>query len=136
MSASVVAPDDFVFGTQDETISLTYSTHGVVGPSLTYHNETDQAGVGTYTGDQLESAENILGQLVTVTLEWTPDDDRRTLTLLVPPVYLEQNQGEVGAEVETLAIWTTHREGRATRGQMHLYEEVRLSGTATRVVPA
>lgn len=135
MSTRVIAPDDFVLGTQDETISITYSTHGVVGPQLTYHNETDQTGVGTYSGDKLESSESILGQLITVTLEWTPDAHRRTLTLLVPPVYLEQDQAEGGAEVETLAIWTTHREGRATRGQMHLYEEVRISGTATRVVP-
>lgn len=135
MSTSVVTPDDFVFGTLDNRVSITYSSYGVVGPSLTYHNETDQTGVGTYLGDQLESTDSIFGQLITVTLEWTPDAHRRTLTLLVPVVYLTEDQADAGTEVETLAIWTSHLEGRGRRGQMQLYEEVRLPGTARRTGP-
>lgn len=135
MSTSVVSPDGFVFGTLDNTVSITYSTFGVVGQSLTYHNETDQTGVGTYTGDDLTSTDNIFGELLTVTLDWTPDAHRRRLTLLVPDVYLTEDQADAGVEVETLATWTTHLEGRARRGQMQQYEERRLPGTARRVSP-
>lgn len=135
MSTSVVTPDDFVFGTLDNSVSITYSSYGTVGPSLTYHNETDQTGVGTYLGDQLESTDCIFGRLITVTLDWTPDAHRRTLTLLVPAVYLTEDQEDAGTEVETLAIWTSHLEGRSRRGQMQLYEEVRLPGTARRTGP-
>ncbi len=135
MSTSVVTPNNFVFGTLDNRVSITYSSYGVVGPSLTYHNETDQTGGGTYVGDQLESTDSIFGRLITVTLDWTPDAHRRTLTLLVPAVYLNEDQEDAGTEVETLAIWTTHLEGRGRRGQMQRYEEVRLPGTAMRMGP-
>lgn len=136
MAATVVIPDDFVLGTVDEQVSVTYSTSGIVGLSLTYHNEADPTGVGTYIGPQVRAAQSELGDLVTVTLEEIPDAQRRTLTLLAPAVSLDADQAVNGITIETLVIWTTSLEGRQARGQVQTYEERRVSGTARRVGPS
>ena len=130
MAATVVMPDDFVLGTDDEQVSVTYTTYGFAGPSLTYHNEADPTGVGTYTGAQVRAAQSELGDLVTVTLEEIPDAQRRTLTLLVPAIYLDADQPGNETSVETLVVWTMNREGPLARGQIQTYEERRVSGTA------
>ena len=137
MAATLVTPDDFVLGTDDEQVSVTYSTSGITPPSLTYHNEADQTGVGTYTGAQVRAAQSELGDLITVTLEEIPDAHRRTLTLLVPAVYLDAGQAADGITIETLVVWMTHREGRHAREQVQTYDqERRISGTARRVGPS
>src|SRR5215217_538277 len=110
MAATVVMPDDFVVGTDDEQVSVTYSTYGIAGPSLRYHNEVDSTGVGEYTAAQIRTQPSELGDLVTVTLEENPDAQRRMLTLLVPAVYLDENQAASGIDIETLVIWQTFRE--------------------------
>jgi hypothetical protein len=134
MAATVVIPDDFVLGTDDEQVSVTYSTYGIVGPSLTYYNEADPTGVGTYTGAQVRTAQSELGDLVTVTLEEIPDAHRRTLTLLVPAVYLDEDQAGSGINLETLVVWVTNLEGQLRRGVVQIYDrERRVSGTARRV---
>jgi hypothetical protein len=131
MAATVVMPDDFVVGTDDEQVSVSYSTWGIVGPKLTYHNEADPTGVGEYTGAQVRTEQSELGDLVTVTLEEIPDAHRRMLTLLVPAVYLDEDKAADGTKVETLVIWQTYREGREARGQVQTYDqERRLGGTA------
>lgn len=135
MATNVVTPDDFVLGTDDKQVSVTYTTYGIVGPSLTYHHEADPTGVGTYRGDKVRTAQSELGDLVTVTLEEVPDARRRTLTLLVPAIYLDPDQTANGIGVETLVIWTTTLGGREARGQTQRYEERRVSGTAKWVGP-
>jgi hypothetical protein len=133
MSAHIFEPDDFVLGTMDEQISVTYSTHGVVGPQLTYHNEADATGGGTYAGDDLQVEETILGTLVSVTLGWTPDAERRYLTVLLPTVLLEDRDG---VEVNTFVVLTSLLEGQVRRGQMHEYTQaLRVQGSASRVGP-
>ncbi|MDF2758945.1 MAG: hypothetical protein K0R44_388 [Thermomicrobiales bacterium] len=130
IAATVVMPDDFDFGTDDEQVSVTYTTYGFAGPSLTYHNEADPTEVGTYTGAQVRTAQSELGDLVTVTLEEIPDAQRRTLTLFVPAIYLDADKAGDGINVETLVVWTTNREGPLARDQVQTYEERRVSGTA------
>ena len=131
MAATVVMPDDFVLGTDDEQVSVTYTTYGFAGPSLTYHNEADPTGVGTYTGPQVRTAPSELGDLVTVTLEEIPDAERRTLTLLVPAISLDAGQATNGTSVETLVVWTTNLEGPLRQGQIQTYDQKRrVSGTA------
>ena len=133
MSAQVIEPDDFVLGTMDERISVTYSDYGVVRPQLVYHNETDPTGGGTYTGDDLQVEKTILGTLVTVTLDWVADAQRRVLTVLIPIVLLENREG---VEIETFVVIANLREGHTRRGQMHEYvEALRVKGTASRVGP-
>lgn len=133
MSTQVFAPDEFVLGTMDEQISVTYSTHGVVGPQLVYHNEADTTGGGTYAGDDLQVEETILGTLVSVTLGWTPDAERRLLTVLLPTVTLDDRDG---VEVNTFVVLTNLLEGQVRRGQMHQYTRaLRVEGTASRVGP-
>jgi hypothetical protein len=134
MAATVVMPDDYVVGTDDEQVSVTYSTYGIVGPSLRYHNEADPTGVGEYTAAQIRTEQSELGDLVTVTLEENPDAQRRVLTLLVPAVQLDENQAANGIDIETLVIWQTYCEGRTARGQIQTYDqERRVRGTAKRV---
>ena len=133
MPAQVFEPDDFVLGTMDEQISVTYSTHGVVGPQLVYHNESDPTGGGTYTRDDLQVEETVLGTLVSVTLDWTPDAERRLLTVLIPTVLLENRDG---VDVNTFVVLASLLGGPVRRGQMHSYEHaVRVQGTASRVGP-
>lgn len=130
MSAHVFEPDEFILGTMDERISVTYSTHGVVGPQLTYHNEVDATGGGTYAGGDLHVEETILGRLVSATLRWTADAERRILTVLLPTVLLE---GRDVAEVDTFIVIANLLEGAKRRGQMHEYvEAVQVQGTASR----
>jgi hypothetical protein len=131
MAATVVEPDDFVLGTDDEQVSVSYSTWGIVGPKLTYHNEVDQTGVGTYIGDKVRTADSELAKLVTVTLQEDSDAQRRTLTLLVPAIYLDEDKAANGTRVETVVIWETTLGGREARGQIQTYDqERRLRGTA------
>ncbi len=118
MGAHISQPDQYVLGTTDETISVTYSTFGVVGPQLTYHNETEASDGGTFTGGDLQIEETILGTLVSVTLNWTPDAERRILSVLLPSVLLE---GDESADVSTFVVRTALLEGRNRRGQMHDY---------------
>jgi hypothetical protein len=114
MAATVVMPDDYVVGTDDEQVSVTYSTYGIVGPSLRYHNEADPTGVGEYTAAQIRTEQSELGDLVTVTLD--------------------ENQAANGIDIETLVIWQTYCEGRTARGQIQTYDqERRVRGTAKRV---
>ena len=131
MGANVSQPDQYVLGTMDETISVTYSTFGIVGPQLTYHNEAEASDGGTFAGGDLQIEETILGTLVSATLHWTPDAERRILTVLLPTVLLE---GDEEAEVSTFVVRTSLLEGRNRRGQMHDYvQAVRVTGTASRV---
>ncbi len=131
MGAHISQPDQYVLGTTDETISVTYSTFGVVGPQLTYHNETEASDGGTFTGGDLQIEETILGTLVSVTLNWTPDAERRILSVLLPSVLLE---GDESADVSTFVVRTSLLEGRNRRGQMHDYvQAVGVTGTASRV---
>lgn len=136
MPATAVKPDDFVLGTDDEQISVSYSTYGIVGPSLTYHNEADPTGVGSYSGAQLRIEESELGELVTVTLEDVPDARRRALTLLLPEIRLDEDQAAAGIDVETLVVWSTIHGGREARGQIQTYDaERRVKGSARLVGP-
>jgi hypothetical protein len=133
ISTSVVMADDFVLGTDDEQVSVSYATYGIAAPLLTYHNEADPRGVGSYQGAQIRTEQSELGDLITVTLEEVPDAQRYTLTLLVPTVYFDADQAAQGIDIETLVIWTTHREGPLARGQIQSYEERRVRGTAKHV---
>jgi hypothetical protein len=90
----------------------------------------DPTGVGTYTGAQVRTAQSELGDLVTATLEEIPDAQRRTLTLLVPAIYLDADQASNGISFETLVVWTMNREGPLARNQVQTYKERRVSGTA------
>jgi hypothetical protein len=106
-AGDVVTPNDYVLGTNDEQVSVTYSTYGIVGPSLTYHQEADPTGVGTYAGNKVRTEQSELGDLITVTIEEVPDARRRTLTLLVPMIVLDPDQAVNGVRVEALVLWTT-----------------------------
>lgn len=133
MSTQVLEPDEFVLGTMDERISVTYSDYGAVRPQLVYHNETDPTGGGTYTRDELQVEETILGTLVTVTLDWVADAERRVLSVLIPTVLLESRDG---VEIETFVVIARILEGQKRRGPLHEYvEALRVQGTASRVGP-
>jgi hypothetical protein len=98
-----------------------------------YHSETDPTGGGTYTGDDLQVEKTILGTLVTVTLDWVADAQRRVLTVLIPTVLLENRDS---VEIETFVVIANLLEGQKRRGQMHEYvEALRVKGTASRVGP-
>lgn len=133
MSTSVFEPDDYRLGTLDERISVGYTTYGVVGPQLTYHNETDSTGSGSYMGEDLHVEETVLGTLVSVTLSWVADAERRVLAVLLPKVLLDD---EEQVEIDTFVVISNLLEGRTRRGQMHEYiEAVKVHGTASRVGP-
>lgn len=119
-------------------LATAYSVHGsklkveLHTSSLTGRPTLTVNGHG-YQGDQIRMAKHEIGSLYTVTLDAVPDLHTRTLTLIVPPVYVTATEP---AEVRFSAIRTTTYTTIAgpPPGQVNEYEETELRGVATAVV--
>jgi hypothetical protein len=120
-------PNLFELRGEDGT-QITYSTTSIAGtPEFSYMGPK---GENAFSGDDIQTADSVLGREVTVTLESIPDARTTTLTLLEPPIRL----GEGGSETfETLAIVVTRLTSIAgpPQGSAYRYEAVPLSGEAS-----
>jgi hypothetical protein len=110
---------------------VSYSSSSISGrPILTYEHQGKSQ---SFQGDALRVLETEIGSLVTVTLEAVPDLHVVTLSVLVPPVNVEGTE----ARVETESIRTTARTSIAgpslVKGQVNIYETVKLHGSAKAV---
>jgi hypothetical protein len=111
-------------------IHVTYSTTSLTGkPLFNYH---DAFQVKNFSGDEIQTAETVLGNLVTVSLVRTIDSGSTTFTLLVPSVNLPPSNS---ANIITEGITTLHKfRIPPLHGQTELYTVHRLHGTASFVV--
>jgi hypothetical protein len=108
-------------------IHVSYATSSLQGkPQFTYH---DASTAKTFSGDQIQTVDTVLGKLVTVVLLQIPDAGTTTFTLLVPTINLPPTNV---ANVSTEGITTLHRTTIAgpPQGQTETYTVHHLHGTA------
>jgi hypothetical protein len=89
-------------------IHVTYATSSLPGatsgqPQFNYY---DAFQAKNFTGNQIQTADNVLGRLVTVFLIQTIDSGSTTFTLLVPTVNLPPSKV---ANITTEGITTLHK---------------------------
>lgn len=112
-------------------IHVTYSTTSITGkPVFSYH---DAAQTKSFSGDQIQTQESILGTLVSVFLMRTIDGPSTSFTVLIPSVRLS---GPEVIHISTEGITTLHKFGvpPPPSGQTELYTLHPLRGTARFVV--
>jgi hypothetical protein len=108
-------------------IHVTYATSSLQGqPQFNYH---DAFQAKNFTGNQIQTADTVLGRLVTVFLVQTVDSGSTTFTLLVPTVNLPPSKV---ANITTEGITTLHKFAivKPPQGQTELYTVHKLHGTA------
>jgi hypothetical protein len=108
-------------------IHVTYATSSLQGqPQFNYH---DAFQARNFTGNQIQTADTVLGRLVTVFLVQTVDSGSTTFTLLVPTVNLPPSKV---ANITTEGITTLHKFAivKPPQGQTELYTVHKLHGTA------
>jgi hypothetical protein len=111
-------------------IHVTYATSSLQGqPQFNYH---DAFQARNFTGNQIQTADTVLGRLVTVFLVQTVDSGSTTFTLLVPTVNLPPSKV---ANITTEGITTLHKFAivKPPQGQTELYTVHKLHGTARSV---
>jgi len=109
-------------------IHVSYSTSSLQGkPLFSYH---DAFQIKSFSGDQIQTADTILGTLVTVFLIQTVDGGSTTFTLLIPHVNLPPSNV---ANITTEGITTLHKFSIVgpPQGQTELYTVHTLDGTAS-----
>jgi hypothetical protein len=112
-------------------INVTYSTSSISGkPLFNYH---DNVQVRSFSGDEIQVVDTIIGKLVSVFLIRTVDGGSTSFTLVVPSVTLPQSNV---ANIVTEGITTLHKFSIVgpPQGQTELYTFYKLHGTARFVV--
>lgn len=109
---------------------ITYSTTSIAGtPQFSY---SGPKGDHSFSGDEIATRDSALGTEVTVTLETVPDLHTITLTVLIPPIRLPEDNE---ASFETIGIFTTNHTTIAgpPEGAGQTYEAITLDGVARSV---
>jgi hypothetical protein len=112
-------------------INVTYSSSSITGkPLFNYH---DNLQVRSFSGDEIQVVDTIIGKLVSVFLIRTVDGGSTSFTLVVPSVTLPQSNV---ANIVTEGITTLHKFSIVgpPQGQTELYTFHKLHGTARFVV--
>jgi len=130
--AVAAGPEPNLFELRGGGIKVTYSTSSFDGkPRLTYE---DQKISLIFQGEEIRSLDTEIGLQLTVTLEQIPDLQTVTLTLILPMINLQGNEGRF----RTQAITTTHRTSIGgpdlVKGALQLYRVRPLRGIARTVV--
>jgi hypothetical protein len=99
------------------------------GATSIQFNDHDVFQAENFTGNEIQTADTVLGRLVTVFLTQTFDSGSTTFTLLVPSVNLPPSKV---ANITTEGIATLHKFAIAKppRGQTELYTVDKLDGMA------
>jgi hypothetical protein len=108
-------------------IHVTYATSSLPGatsgqPQFNYY---DAFQAKNFTGNQIQTADNVLGRLVTVFLIQTIDSGSTTFTLLVPTANLPLSK-VANITTEALRPCTNSRSSNRRRRQTELYPAVGL----------
>ena len=122
---------------QGENKEITFATTSFPGePVLTYKDEDGES--RTFRGDEIDISQPEISKLVTVLIEQVPDSHVVFLTLLLPTIYLPDEEREF--PIETTAIITTRQTPFTAPGgtgnglQVETYETLTLRGTARLII--
>ncbi len=114
----------------DGDISISYTPLGFAGAAQLNYRRGEQSLV--FRGPDVRTLSTEIGALVTVDLDFVPDLETVTFSLLVPAVNLRD--GEASAPVETVGLLTSARTSfggpALVRGQLKTYQALALTGTA------
>ena len=108
-------------------IQVTYTTRSITGQPQFYYHDAVQA--KSFSGSQIQTADTIIGKLVTVFLVQTVDGGNTTFTLVVPNVNLPPSNFTT---ISTEGITTLHKFSifKPPLGQTETYTFHPLTGTA------
>ena len=114
---------------QGGKVRITYSTSSISGqPQFDFRQARKTL---HFSGTELQTTKTLIGTLVTVTIEQTPDLKSVTFSLLLPDVNLQQS-GKVN--IKAIGIFTTTKTSIAgpklVKGALQTYKVESLSGTA------
>jgi hypothetical protein len=121
-----------LFELHGHSIHVTYSSSSILGgPILSYRD--DQKSL-SFTGKEIMSSNNELGELITVTLESIPDLKTVIFSLVLPIVTVMPQSG--GIRIKVPGITTTNPTTIAgpPPGPQKLYSIINLRGTAQFIV--
>jgi hypothetical protein len=125
----LVRPNQFRLGGYDTEIA--YDTTSIIGvPQLTYKTRSQTL---NFRGDQIQTEQTQLGQMVTVHLSNNPQAIGvvETLTLLIPTINLSLETKE--GSIQTIAILNLRSPQVKILGQSQNYMTLCLSGIASQV---
>lgn len=130
------SPNRYTFMNDDETMKVVYYPTApgpilqgqVVGPRVDYQG---QGGNRTFDSSQVETLQSPLGQLITVTIEPSIDAGVTTLTILVPPINLAEQESQM---FETYGIETRSYGILIKTGARLTYNVFELDGLAENVI--
>jgi hypothetical protein len=115
---------------QSDKFRVTYSTSSISGQpqfELRQGRKTLH-----FSGTEIQTGKTLIGTLVTVTIEETPDLKRVLFSLLLPDVNLQPSGKKVN--IKTIGIVTTIKTSiggpKLTTGALQTYKTVTLAGTA------
>lgn len=126
--------DANLFDVESCGVAINYAKSSLTGdPRLSY---TDKDRSLSFVGEEIRVEETEIGNLVTVTIDSTPDLETLTVTMLVPAVNVAL--GTPLEDFETLIIFTTHRTSIGgpylVDGQLKTYKCMSVEGTAQHVL--
>ena len=117
---------------QGGKVRITYSTSSISGqPQFDFHQGRRTL---HFSGTEIQTGKALIGTLVTVTIEQTPDLKRVTFSLLLPDVNLQQSDK---VNIKAIGVFTTTKTSIAgpklVKGALQTYKVEGLSGTARAV---
>lgn len=115
------------FQLSGDGINISYSKTSLGGrPTFHYYDGTIKK---DFLGEQIKAEDTVLGTLVSVTIEMTPDRGSTTFTVLIPRINLRETGP---TEVDTQGITTEHRItlGGPVMPQLETYTVHPLKGKA------
>jgi hypothetical protein len=126
-----IEPNLYHLHDRGRSLSIEYSTSSIAGVPLL--NVVQDGVAHSFSGDEIGTLESPLGRQVTVTLSAIPDLETVTLTLVVPAINLDGNDGAI----RTFAVITTNRTSiggpALVKGQLQTYRRIALTGRAEQV---
>jgi hypothetical protein len=127
---SMATPNNFQLS--GNAIHVGYTTTGIDGnPHFSYHDAFRSL---SFTGDEIETVETALGNVVSVRIVMTIDSGSTSFSVLIPRINIEPNQH---ARVSTKGITTIHRFSvipAFNHGQLDQYAVTPLHGSANILV--
>jgi hypothetical protein len=117
---------------QGDKARIAYSTSSTSGqPQFDFRQGRKEL---HFSGSEIQTATTLIGTLVTVTIEDTPDLKRVIFSLLLPDVNLQQ---ATRVNIKTIGIVTTTKTSiggpKLAKGALQTYKVASLSGTAKAV---
>ena len=132
--ASTPSTTPNLYELQGDKVRITYSTSSISGQPQFNFSQGRKA--LHFSGPDIQTGKTLIGTLVTVKIDETPDLKRVMFSLLLPDVNLQPSGKK--ANIKTIGIVTTIKMSiggpALTRGALQSYKVTNLAGTA-KIVP-